>query len=274
MSANAIETIQLAALGAAVGSFLNVAAYRIPRGESIIRPRSRCPECGKQIAAYDNVPLVSWAVLRGRCRNCRTRISTRYPLIEALTAGLFAVVALRADGAAELWPGLALVTMLVLVAAIDIEHRIVPNRVLGPAAVVGIALWASPTRDASRRCLAAGAGAGLFLLVFALAYPAGMGMGDVKLAAVMGLYLGRSVAPALFTAFAVGAAAGLAVMAVRGASARKHAIPFAPYLALGGVVGQLFGASIVHWYSASPISARAAGPRRMPQPIYKETNRG
>lgn len=248
MSANAVETIQIAVLGAAVGSFLNVAAYRIPRGESIIRPRSRCPECSKQIAAYDNVPLVSWAVLRGRCRSCGTRIPLRYPLIEALTACLFAVVALRADGAAELWPGLALVTMLVLVAAIDIEHRIVPNRVLGPAAVVGIALWSISDPGRVPECLAAGAGAGLFLLVFALAYPAGMGMGDVKLAAVMGLFLGRSVVPGLFTAFAVGAAAGLVVMAVRGASARKHAIPFAPYLALGGVVGQLFGASIVHWY--------------------------
>ena len=123
-----------------------------------------------------------------------------------------------------------------------------PNRVLGPAAVIGIALWSISDPGRVPECLAAGAGAGLFLLVFALAYPAGMGMGDVKLAAVMGLFLGRSVVPGLFTAFAVGAAAGLAVMAVRGASARKHAIPFAPYLALGGVVGQLFGASIVHWY--------------------------
>ena len=248
MHANLAETLFIGALGAAVGSFLNVAAYRIPRGESIIRPRSRCPECGNQIAAHDNVPLVSWALLRGHCRDCGTRIPLRYPLVEALTAGLFAVVALRADGAAELCAGLVLVTMLVLVAAIDIEHRIVPNRVLAPAAVIGIALWAVWEPSHVPESLAAGAGAGLFLLVFALAYPAGMGMGDVKLAAVMGLFLGRSVVPGLFAAFAVGAAAGVGVMVVRGAAARKHAIPFAPYLALGGVVGQLFGASIVHWY--------------------------
>ena len=138
--------------------------------------------------------------------------------------------------------------MLVLVAAIDIEHRIVPNRVLGPAAVIGIALWSISDPGRVPECLAAGAGAGLFLLVFALAYPAGMGMGDVKLAAVMGLFLGRSVGPALFVGFAAGAVAGMAIMAARGAAARKQGVPFAPFLALGGIVGLLFGTGLIDWY--------------------------
>jgi leader peptidase (prepilin peptidase) / N-methyltransferase len=238
----------LALTGAAVGSFLNVVAHRLPLGLSIVRPRSACPACGVPIASYDNVPVVSWVWLRGRCRSCGTGISARYPIIEALTACLFAAVALRADSPAELWPGLAFVAMLVAVAAIDLEHRIVPNRILAPAALAALVLWAATDPDRIPQNLLAGLIAGTFLLVFAVVYPAGMGMGDVKLAAVMGLYLGRSVAPALFMGFAAGALVGVGIMVARGASARKRAIPFAPFLAAGAVVGQLFGNEIVDWY--------------------------
>jgi leader peptidase (prepilin peptidase)/N-methyltransferase len=242
------QVVFLALFGAAAGSFVNVVAYRLPRGESLVRPRSRCPGCGVQIAAYDNVPVVSWIVLSGRCRRCHGRISPQYPLVEALTAALFAAVALRTDMSAELWPGLVLMTLLVTVSAIDIEHRIVPNRLLLPAAAAALALWALVDPGRLPENLIAAAGAGGFLFVAAIAYPAGMGMGDVKLAAVLGLYLGSAVAPALFVAFAVGALVGVAVIVVKGGAARKQAIPFAPFLALGGIVGQLFGAAIVDWY--------------------------
>ena len=240
--------VLLALTGAAVGSFLNVVAHRMPQGLSIVTPRSACPACAVPIAPYDNVPVVSWVWLRGRCRSCGTGISARYPIIEALTAALFAAVALRADSPSELWPGLAFVAMLVAVAAIDLEHRIVPNRILAPSALAALVLWALTDPGQVPENVLAGLIAGTFLLVFAVIYPAGMGMGDVKLAAVMGLYLGRAVAPALFIGFAAGAVVGVAMMATRGASERKRAIPFAPFLAVGGVIGQLFGNEIVDWY--------------------------
>jgi leader peptidase (prepilin peptidase)/N-methyltransferase len=238
----------LAVVGAAIGSFLNVVVHRLPLGISLVSPRSACASCGVTIAPYDNIPVFSWVWLGGRCRDCGASISARYPIIEATTAALFAAVALTADGAEELWPGLAFVAMLVAVAAIDLEHRIVPNRILAPAALGALALWAVTDPGRIPETLLAGLIAGVFLLVFAVIYPAGMGMGDVKLAAVMGLYLGRSVAPALFIGFAAGAVVGVAMVAARGASARKRAIPFAPFLAGGGVIGQLFGDAIVDWY--------------------------
>jgi len=248
MAAGASQVVLIAFVGAAVGSFLNVLAYRLPRGESIVAPRSRCPACGVQIAAQDNVPVVSWIVLGGRCRSCRGRISPQYPLVEALTAALFAAVAVQTDLSAELWPGLALMSLFVAVSAIDIEHRIVPNRLLMPATVAALALWgiADPARLPENVIAAAAAGG--FLGLAAIAYPAGMGMGDVKLVAVMGLFLGRSVGPALLVALAAGAAVGIGILAARGAAARRQGVPFAPFLALGGIVGQLFGESMVDWY--------------------------
>jgi leader peptidase (prepilin peptidase)/N-methyltransferase len=248
MEASASQIALLATFGAMVGSFLNVVAYRLPRGESIVATRSRCPGCGVQIAAYDNVPVVSWLVLGGRCRSCHRAISPQYPIVEALTAALFAAVGLETGMSPEVWPGLALAVTLVVVSATDIEHRIVPNRVLAPAALAALGLWALVAPDRLPENLIAATAAGGFLLIAALAYPAGMGMGDVKLAAVMGLFLGRSVAPALFVGFALGAVMGAAIMLARGASARKQAIPFAPFMALGGIVGQLFGTEIVDWY--------------------------
>jgi leader peptidase (prepilin peptidase) / N-methyltransferase len=248
MEMNPWDTAVVALFGAAVGSFLNVVAYRLPRGQSVVGPRSRCPACESQIAGYDNIPIVSWVVLGGRCRTCAVSISVRYPLVEGITAALFAAVALRADSPAELWPGLALVSMLVLVAAIDLEHRIVPNRVLAAAAAAGLVLWLITDPGRVPENVIAGGAAGATLLIPALAHPKGMGMGDVKLAAVLGLFLGRSVAPALLVGFALGSLAGLAIIAARGASARRRTIPFAPYLAFGAVVGQLYGAEILDWY--------------------------
>src|ERR687894_95877 len=169
--------IALAALGGAmVGSFLNVVIHRLPRGESLVRPRSRCPECGRQIASYDNVPLVSWLMLRGRCRGCGTRIPARYPLIELLCAAAFAVTVAVRGADSGLLLELPFVALLIAVAAIDLEHRIVPNRILLPAALWGLGAAALVASSELPEYALAGAIAFLALLLAALAYPAGMGM--------------------------------------------------------------------------------------------------
>jgi leader peptidase (prepilin peptidase)/N-methyltransferase len=238
----------LGACGAAIGSFVNVLAYRLPRHESIVHPRSRCPECGTQIAAYDNVPVLSWLFLGGRCRACGTHISARYPIVEALTAALFVVVGLEIGIERELIPSLAFVIVLVAAAETDFEHKIIPNRLMAPAAVAAVVLWAVADPGRLPENLIAGAAAGGLLLLAAVAYPAGMGMGDVKLAAVMGLFLGKSVAPALLLGFAAGAVVGIGLIAVHGPKARKQGLPFAPFLALGGIVALLYGPEIIDWY--------------------------
>jgi leader peptidase (prepilin peptidase)/N-methyltransferase len=237
------------AAGLALGSFVNVIAYRLPRRESLVKPRSRCPRCGAQVRAHDNIPVVSWLLLRGRCRDCGAKISPRYPLVEAAMALLWAAVALTMSSAGSIALGLAFVTLLVPVALIDLEHRIIPNRLLAPAALVAVAILAlvDPGR-LSEHLIAAAAGAAFFLLA-ALAYPRGMGMGDVKLVAVMGLYLGRSIAPALLIALVAGTLAGAAIVARKGAvEGRKTAVPFGPFLALGGLVALFAGSAIVDWY--------------------------
>jgi leader peptidase (prepilin peptidase)/N-methyltransferase len=237
-------------LGAAVGSFLNVVIHRLPRGESLVKPRSRCPGCRATLRAVDNVPLVSWLVLRGRCRHCDAPISPRYPLVEAVTAAVFVAVALARGVDTDLLLELPFAAVLVAVAAIDLEHRIVPNRIVIPAAVFGLVAAALVDRGQLPELLIAGAAAFTALLVAALAYPGGMGMGDVKLAGIMGLYLGAAVAPALLAAFSAGAGVGLVILAREGASARKRAVPFAPFLALGGLVGLLVGPELVHLYQS------------------------
>jgi leader peptidase (prepilin peptidase) / N-methyltransferase len=235
--------------GLLIGSFLTVVAHRLPRGESIVGGRSHCPACGAQIAAYDNVPVLSWALLRGRARCCGAPISPRYPLTELATGLLFALTALVLwEDAAGLALGLVFVTMLLAITLTDLERRIIPNKILiaGGLASVAIAAVTDPG-SLPERAIAAAAAGGL-LLAAALAYPRGMGLGDVKLAATMGLFLGRDVAPALFVALLAGSLVGLALIARHGAEARKRAIPFGPFLALGGVVGLLAGEELIDWY--------------------------
>jgi leader peptidase (prepilin peptidase) / N-methyltransferase len=235
--------------GLLFGSFTTVVAHRVPRGESIVGPRSRCPTCGAQIAAYDNIPVFSWVLLRGRARCCGTRISPRYPLTELTLGTLYAVTVLVLwDDPGEVALGLVFVTVLMAVTLTDLERRIVPNKILIVGAVLAVAIAAvSDPGSLPERGIAAVAAGGLLFLA-ALAYPRGMGLGDVKLAATMGLFLGRNVAPAIFVALLSGAAVGLAMIALEGSSARKRAIPFAPFLALGGVVGLLAGDQLVDWY--------------------------
>ena len=240
----------LGAFGAAIGSFVNVLAYRLPRHESIVKPRSRCPSCQTQIAGYDNIPVVSWVLLRGRCRHCSAPIPVRYPLVEALTALLFVAVGLKIGLEDTLLPALALTITLVAAAETDLEHRIIPNRLMATSAVAAVALWAIADPGRLPENLIAGAAAGGLLLTAAIAYPAGMGMGDVKLAGVMGLYLGASVAPALFVGFAAGAVIGIVIVAAHGISARKQGVPFGPFLAFGGIVGLLYGPELIDWYGS------------------------
>jgi leader peptidase (prepilin peptidase) / N-methyltransferase len=242
--------IALAFVGGLVGgSFLTVVGHRVPRGESIVGPRSRCTTCGAQIAAYDNVPVVSWTLLRGRSRCCDERISARYPLTELGLGVLYAAtVAVLWGGGGEIALGLVFDTMLVAVTLTDLEQRIIPNKILLVSAIAGAAIAAvADPGSLPERAIAAAAAGGLLFLA-ALAYPRGMGLGDVKLAATMGLFLGRNVAPAILVALLAGSLVGLAMIAREGAAARKKAIPFGPFLALGGVVGLLAGDQLVDWY--------------------------
>lgn len=235
--------------GLAVGSFATAVAHRVPRGISVAFARSECPACGAQIAAYDNIPVFSWLLLRGRARCCGARISPRYPLTELAVGALFvATVLVYRHDTAEAAIGLVFVATLAIVTLTDLEQRIIPNKVLIAGAILclAIAIPADPA-GVPERLIAAAAAGGLFFLV-ALAYPAGMGLGDVKLAATMGLFLGRAVAPAILTALLVGSFVGLALIARHGAGARKMAIPFGPFLALGGVIGLLAGDQLIDLY--------------------------
>jgi leader peptidase (prepilin peptidase)/N-methyltransferase len=244
-----LPTLVAAVAGLLVGSFLNVVAWRLPRGESLVRPRSRCPACRTPIKPYDNVPLLSWLLLRGRCRQCGARVSARYPLVEAGTAALYAAVVVAGDGALEIFLGLALVTALVPITLIDLDHRLIPNAITLPAAVAAIVIGLVVDPGFVPEQVIAGAAAGGFFLLAAILYPRGMGMGDVKLAAVLGLYLGRAVAPAVLIALIGGVLVGAAIIARKGArEGRRTAVPFGPFLALGGTVALFVGDALVDAY--------------------------
>jgi leader peptidase (prepilin peptidase)/N-methyltransferase len=237
-------------LGLVAGSFVTAVAHRVPRGISIAESRSQCPACGSQIAAYDNVPVLSWLLLRGRARCCGVRISPRYPLTELGLGALFGLTVLvhRHDSVGAIAIDLVFLTMLAAITLTDLEQRIIPNKILLVGAILCLAL-AVPTDPSGlpERLLAAvAAGGALFLVV--LAYPQGMGLGDVKLTATMGLFLGWAVAPAILVALFAGSCVGLALIARHGAEARKMAIPFGPFLALGGVVGMLVGNQLIDLY--------------------------
>lgn len=235
--------------GLAAGSFATAVAHRVPLGISVAFARSECPTCGTQIGARDNVPVASWLLLRGKARCCGAAISPRYPLTELVVGLLFvATVLVYRDDSAEAVVGLVFVTVLAVVTLTDLEQRIIPNKVLlvGALLCLAIAVPTDPGEVPERLIAAAAAGGILFLVV--LAYPAGMGLGDVKLAATMGLFLGRAVAPAILIALLAGSIVGLALIARHGAKARKMAIPFGPFLAFGGVVALLAGDQMIDLY--------------------------
>lgn len=242
--------------GLAVGSFLNVVVHRVPRGLSITRPPSACPSCEAPIRPADNVPLVSYLLLRGRCRHCGATISPRYVAVEVLTAALFAGSFLRTDDLEEASFVAAASAVFVALAFIDLEHRRVPNVIVLPSTAAAV-LWVAGAALAEGdprmlvESIASGAAAFVLLLVIALAAPGGMGMGDVKLAAFIGVVCGRfgweALVLAIFSGFVAGGVVGTVLLAV-GRAGRKTTIPFAPMLCAGGIAG-LFaqGAPVRAW---------------------------
>ena len=235
--------------GLALGSFLNVVAARVPLKRSIVRPPSACMSCGQQVRWYDNLPLVSYAVLRGRCRDCKARIPLVYPAVELVTAVLIAGCVLAFGVTADAVVAAFFCAVLVAVSAIDVQHRIIPNRIVLPA--TAIVLVANTALHPSPRWALGALGASGFLLAAALAYPAGMGMGDVKLALLMGAALGKVVAVAMMVGLLAAMIPGLYLMVRHGSKARKMGIPFGPFLAVGSVVALFWGADILDAYFAT-----------------------
>lgn len=229
-------TVLLASLlGLLVGSFLNVVIYRVPLRESIVWPASRCPKCGAKISPLDNIPLISYVLLRGKCRRCGVGISTRYPAVEALTGLLFGAAAYRFGLGVELTGALVLIAVLVALAGIDLEHRLLPNIIVGPAALAGLALSVLAAPAAWWVYVLSAVAVAGGLLGLALVYPGGMGMGDVKMGGMLGAYLGPYAALAVFMGALAGALVGGALIAT-GRMQRRSAMPFGVFLAFGGLV--------------------------------------
>jgi leader peptidase (prepilin peptidase)/N-methyltransferase len=233
--------------GLVIGSFLNVVIHRVPIKESIVWPASHCPACGAEIKPWDNVPLLSYVMLRGRCRNCEAHISVRYPLVEASTGLLFGAAAYEFGFSLQLASALVLIVALVSLAGTDLEHRLLPNVIVGPAALAGLAIsvlinpgqwWIYP---ASTLVVAGG------LLGLALVYPGGMGMGDVKMGGMLGAFLGPYAALAVFLGAFVGALTGGLLMAA-GKMRRRSALPFGVFMALGGIFTLFFGPDLWRIY--------------------------
>jgi leader peptidase (prepilin peptidase)/N-methyltransferase len=232
--------------GLAIGSFLNVVAARIPLRRSIVHPGSACMSCNAELAWYDNVPLLSFAVLRGRCRHCQAVIPWRYPLVEAVTAFLIAGCVLKFGVTWDAAVAALFCAALVAVSATDVERFVIPNRVVLPAAAAVLA--AQTLLHPSVEWTAGAFGASAFLLLAALAYPAGMGMGDVKLALLLGAMLGRTVPVGLMGGMLAALVPSVVLLARHGSAARKMRIPFGPFLALGGVVALFAGHILLNAY--------------------------
>jgi leader peptidase (prepilin peptidase) / N-methyltransferase len=240
--------VELAALalapGLALGSFLNVVAARVPLRRSIVRPPSACMDCDHEIAWYDNVPVLSWLLLRGRCRSCGAGIPVRYPLVELVSGLLVAACVWKFGLHPEALVAAFFCLALVAVSATDLEHRIIPNRIVLPAAAA-VLVAQTAVRPSPEWAIGAVAASG-FLLVAVLAYPAGMGMGDVKLALLLGAMLGRTVTVALFVGMFAALLPGLVLLARHGSKGRKMGVPLAPFLALGSLVALFWGHPLLH----------------------------
>jgi leader peptidase (prepilin peptidase) / N-methyltransferase len=256
---NGVLVLLCGLLGLVIGSFLNVVIWRVPRKLSVVRPPSHCPQCETPIRPVDNVPVVSWLLLRGKCRHCGNPIPVRYPLVEAANGVLFAAVAARFGSAWELPAYLVLTAALLAISLIDLEHFIVPDRITAPLTVSAVALLgvaAAASGDGWRfgRALLGGVAFFAFLLVLNIAYPKGMGMGDVKLAFSLGLFLGwlgwGQVFLGGFLAFLLGAVVGVGLIATK-IKSRKDVVPFGPFLALGTMLTVLWAEPILRWYTGS-----------------------
>jgi leader peptidase (prepilin peptidase)/N-methyltransferase len=245
---DAVAALFSLAPGLALGSFLNVVAARIPLRRSVVKPASACMSCGTPISWRDNVPVLSWLALRGRCRHCGAVIPWVYPAVELTTALLIGGCVLAFGVTLEAAVAAFFCAVLVVVSATDLAHRIIPNRVVVPAAAVVLA--AQTVLHPSPEWALGALGAAGFLFLAALAYPAGMGMGDVKLALVMGAMLGRTVPVALMLGMILALVPSVVLLARHGTAARKMGIPFGPFLALGSVIALFWGDELLDRYLA------------------------
>jgi len=232
----------------AVGSFLNVVVARLPEKRSLVRPRSACPSCERELGWWENVPLVSYALLRGRCRGCSAPISLRYPIVELTTALLVAACFWRFGLSGDAFVAAFFCAVLVALSAIDVERRILPDRIVLPSTVVVLVAQVALHPDRTVEWIAAGLGASLFLFAALVAYPKGMGMGDVKLALLLGVMLGWEVAVGLMVGMLAALVLGVVLIARNGMGARKTAIPFGPFLAFGSIVALFAGEQILSAY--------------------------
>lgn len=250
-----------ALVGLMIGSFLNVVVWRVPRGESVVSPPSACPSCGHAIRARDNVPVLGWLVLRGRCRDCGAPISARYPVVEALCGALFAVMALRFGPDWELLAYLYLAAVGLALALIDLDTKRLPDVLTLPsyavaAVLLGLAAFLGDHPGASLRALLGALGVGLFYFVVWFAYPAGMGFGDVKLAPVVGAYLGwvgyGALLVGVFAGFLLGALVGVGVIVAQ-KGGRKTKVPFGPFMLTGALIALLWGEQLADAYVAATL---------------------
>ena len=234
--------------GLALGSFLNVVAARLPERRSLVHPRSACPRCNKEIAWYDNVPLLSYALLRGRCRSCREPIGLRYPAVELATGLLVAACFLRFGFSGRAFVASFFAATLVVLSAIDAERRILPDLIVLPATLIVLAAQIALFPDRTLEWVLSSLGAALFLFLALLAYPRGMGMGDVKLALLLGAALGYAVAVGMMVGMLAGLLASTVLFARHGLAARKMGIPFGPFLAFGALVALFWGEAMLDAY--------------------------
>jgi leader peptidase (prepilin peptidase) / N-methyltransferase len=232
--------------GLAIGSFLNVVAARVPERRSIVAPRSACPQCGRELSWAENIPVLSWLAQRGACRGCGGRIGWVYPAVELTTALLVAGSFLAFGLSGKAFVAAFFCAVLVTVSATDLSHRIVPNVVVLPAAAVVLA--AMTLLEPSAEWALGAFGASFFLFLAAFAYPQGMGMGDVKLALLLGAMLGRTVPVALMVGMLAALVPSVVLLARHGRAARKMGIQFAPFLAFGGVVALFWGDEVLDAY--------------------------
>ena len=233
--------------GLAVGSFLEVVIYRVPRKLSIIRPASFCPSCKKKIHFYDNIPVLSYLILRGKCRNCKKRIPVTSLLVEILTSLLFLANYLIFGLSINTAIGIIFCCALIAISFIDIEFRIIPNVIVLPFTVVGLALNIVSDPQKWWVPLAFSAGAFLFMLIIHLIRPQGMGMGDVKLSLMVGAFLGRNVVSGLILGFFIGTIYGIALI-IKKRGKLKQAIPFGPFISMGSIISLFWGDNILKWY--------------------------
>ena len=253
MTTETLLLVYLALTGLCIGSFLNVVIYRLPLGQSLVSPGSRCPKCGYVLRWYDNVPVVSWALLAGRCRQCRASISAQYPIVEIITALLFVLVAWFTPVGPLLVSRLILVAILVALFGIDLEHQILPNSITLPGIIVGLLFSTITPPGWQDALIGAVLGAGILYGIAAAYYAVrreeGLGMGDVKMLAMVGAFLGwKAVLVTLVLSSFSGAAIGLALIATQ-RGGMKRALPFGTFLALGTLAAMLVGDSLIAWYA-------------------------